>query len=214
MTRRDPPSPADVGGSADQDARRAANGPGTADQDAQGRPLVWNVAGLLGEGVGAMRDYVFENVRLDLGEDLRLAAPVSGRVHLARTNRGLLVDGDVTAVLAMECARCLRDIEVPITAEFESEARPSIDLATGAPVAPDPADEEDDVVRLSDHHELDLERSVREAIQLAEPIAPLDRPDCPGLCVVCGLPLDEGSHDHPDDDVDPRLEALRAFREE
>jgi uncharacterized protein len=214
MTRRDPPSPAGVGGSADQDARRAANGPGTADQDAQGRTLVWNVAGLLGEGVGAMRDYVFENVRLDLGEDLRLAAPVSGRVHLARTNRGLLVDGDVTAVLAMECARCLRDIEVPITAEFESEARPSIDLATGAPVAPDPADEEDDVVRLSGHHELDLERSVREAIQLAEPIAPLDRPDCPGLCAVCGLPLDEGSHDHPDDDVDPRLEALRAFREE
>jgi uncharacterized protein len=200
MTPRDPRSPADHGRSVDQDA--------------QGRPLVWNVAGLLGEGVGAMRDYVFENVRLDLGEELQLAAPVSGRVHLARTNRGLLVDGDVTAVLAMECARCLRDIEVPITAEFQQEARPSIDLATGAPLAADPSDEEDDVVRLSDHHELDLERSVREAIQLAEPIAPLDRPDCPGLCVVCGLPLDEGTHDHPDDDVDPRLEALRAFREE
>jgi hypothetical protein len=29
--------------------------------------------------------------------------------------------------------------------------------------------------------------------------------------VVCGLPLDEGSHNHPDDEVDPRLEALRAF---
>ena len=197
-----------------RDPRSLAHTGGSADQDAQGRPLVWNVAGLLGEGVGAMRDYVFANVRLDLGDDLRLAAPVSGRVHLARTNRGLLVDGDVEAVLAMECARCLRDIEVPITAEFESEARPSIDLATGAPLPSDPADEEDDVVRLSDHHELDLERSVREAIQLAEPIAPLDRPDCPGLCVVCGLPLDEGVHDHPDDDVDPRLEALRAFREE
>ena len=71
--------------------------------------------------------------------------------------------------------------------------------------------EEDDVIRLTDHHELDLERSVREAILLAEPIAPLDREDCPGLCVVCGLPLDEGSHDHPDDEVDPRLEVLRAF---
>jgi hypothetical protein len=32
--------------------------------------------------------------------------------------------------------------------------------------------------------------------------------------VVCGLPLDEGEHDHPDDDIDPRLEALRAFRPE
>jgi uncharacterized protein len=186
-----------------------------ADRDAdETSPLVWNVAGLLGEGVGSMRDYAFEDVRIDLGEDLRLAAPISGRVHLSRTNRGLLVDADVSTSLAMQCARCLRDIDVPIEAAFEQEARPSIDLATGAPLRPDPADEEDDVIRLSDHHELDLERSVREAIQLAEPIAPLDRPDCPGLCVVCGLPLDEGDHDHPDDDVDPRLEALRDFHPE
>jgi DUF177 domain-containing protein len=175
------------------------------------QPLVWNVAGLLGEGAGAMRDYAFDDVTIDLGEDLRLAAPISGRVHLARTNRGLLVDADVTTSLALECARCLREISVPITAEFEGEALPSIDLQTGSPIQADPKDEEDDVIRLSDHHELDLERSVREAILLAEPIAPLDREDCPGLCVVCGLPLDEGSHDHPDDEVDPRLEALRGF---
>lgn len=175
------------------------------------RPLVWNVAGLLGEGIGAARDYVFDEVRIDLGEDLRLASPISGRVHMARTNRGLLIDADVATSLAMQCVRCLRDIEVPIVAEFEQEARPSIDVHSGAVLPPDPADEEDDVIRLSDHHELDLERSVREAILLAEPIAPLDRPDCPGLCVVCGLPLDDGIHDHPDDDVDPRLEALRAF---
>jgi DUF177 domain-containing protein len=176
------------------------------------QPLVWNVAGLLGEGVGAVRDYVFEGVTIDLGEDLQLAEPIAGRVHLARTNRGLLVDADVSTSLAMECARCLREITVPITAEFEAEARPSIDLQTGSPIPADPVDEEDDVIRLTDHHELDLERSVREAIQLAEPIAPLDREDCPGLCVVCGLPLDEGAHDHPDDEVDPRLEALRAFQ--
>jgi uncharacterized protein len=175
------------------------------------QPLVWNVAGLLGEGAGAMRDYAFDDVTIDLGEDLRLATPISGRVHLARTNRGLLVDADVTTSLALECVRCLREITVPITAELQQEALPSIDLQTGSPIGPDPADEEDDIIRLSDHHELDLERSVREAILLAEPIAPLDREDCPGLCVVCGLPLDEGSHDHPDDEVDPRLEALRAF---
>jgi uncharacterized protein len=175
------------------------------------QPLVWNVAGLLGEGAGAMRDYAFDDVTIDLGEDLRLAAPISGRVHLARTNRGLLVDADVTTSLALECARCLREITVTITAELQQEALPSIDLHTGSPIGADPADEENDVIRLSDHHELDLERSVREAILLAEPIAPLDREDCPGLCVVCGLPLDEGLHDHPDDEVDPRLEALRAF---
>jgi len=176
------------------------------------QPLVWNVAGLLGESVGSARDYVFDGVTIDLDDDLRLAAPIEGRVHLARTNRGLLVDADVTTSLAMQCARCLKDIAVSIAAEFEQEARPSIDIVTGAPLPADAADEDDDVIRLTDHHELDLERSVSEAIQLAEPIAPLCREDCPGLCVTCGLPLDEGTHDHPDDEVDPRLEALKAFR--
>jgi uncharacterized protein len=175
--------------------------------------LVWNVAGLLDEGAGSVRDYAVDGVTIDLGEDLRLAAPIDGRIHLAGTNRGLIVSGDFSTSLAMECVRCLREIEVPITVEIEEEALPTIDLHTGQPVPLGAADDPD-LLRLTDHHELDLEQTVREAIQLAEPIAPLDREDCPGLCVVCGLPLDEGSHDHPEDDIDPRLEGLRAFKPE
>jgi uncharacterized protein len=175
--------------------------------------LVWNVSGLLGEGVGAVRDYAVDDVTIDLGDDLRLASPISGRVHLARTNRGLLVSADFATSLAMECVRCLRPTTVPIEVEVEEEALPTIDFHTGQPIEIEAVPDEEPI-RLSNHHELDLEQTVREAIQLAEPIAPLDREDCPGLCVVCGLPLDEGTHDHPDDDVDPRLEALRAFKPE
>jgi uncharacterized protein len=175
------------------------------------QPLLWNVSGLLGEGAGAVRDYAVEGITIDLGDDLRLAAPIDGRVHLARTNRGLVVDADFSTSLALECVRCLREIEVPIQVEIQEEALPTIDFQSGHPVHLVEGDDEE-MLRLTDHHELDLERAVREAILLAEPIAPLDREDCPGLCVICGLPLDEGEHDHPDDDVDPRLEALRAFK--
>jgi len=172
-------------------------------------PLAWNVAGLLGEAPGADRDYAVEGVEIDLGEDLRLAEPIEGRVRLIRTNRGILAAADLYAALALECSRCLRDIAYGVEVRIQEEYLPSLDLATGRPL---PTDDEPDVARLSDHHELDLETPVREAIQLAEPIAPLCRPDCPGLCVVCGGRLDEGTHEHPDDDIDPRLEALRGFR--
>jgi uncharacterized protein len=175
------------------------------------QPLLWNVSGLLGEGAGAVRDYAVEGVTIDLGDDLRLASPIDGRVHLARTNRGLIVDADFSTSLALECVRCLRDIEVPIEVEIQEEALPTIDFHSGQPVSLADGDDED-ILRLTDHHELDLERTVRDAIILAEPIAPLDREDCPGLCVVCGLPLDEGDHDHEDEDIDPRLEALRAYK--
>lgn len=172
-------------------------------------PLAWNVAGLLAEAPGADRDYEVAGVEIDLGEDLRLAEPIEGRVRLIRTNRGILAAVDLYAALALECSRCLRDIAHGVEVRFQEEYLPSLDIATGRPL---PTDDEPDVARLSDHHELDLETPVREAIQLAEPIAPLCRPDCPGLCVVCGGRLDEGAHEHPDDDVDPRLEALRGFR--
>jgi uncharacterized protein len=175
-------------------------------------PLVWNVSGLLGESSGAVRDYAVSGVELDGGEDFRLAGPIDGRVHLGRTNRGLLVDADFATSLATQCARCLRDITVPLAFEIHDEALPSIDFHSGRALSIAAEDEEAGVIVLTDHHELDLEGPVREAILLALPIAPLDREDCPGLCIVCGLPLDEGTHDHPDDEIDPRLEALRGFQ--
>jgi uncharacterized protein len=174
-----------------------------------GEPLTYNVAGLLAEPVGSTRDYVVAGIMLDLGEDLRQSDPVEGTLHLARTNRGLLVIGDLRTSLDTECSRCLRDIEVPLELHIEEEALPSIDLHTGLPLD---TSSEPDALRLNQHHELELEPVVREAIQLAEPIAPLCEPDCPGLCSVCGERLTDGPHDHPDDDIDPRLEALRAFR--
>lgn len=170
--------------------------------------LTWNVAGLLADPPGSERVYPIDDVRIDLG-DLQLAEPVAGHVRLQRTNRGILATAELHAALALPCSRCLRDIEYPVEVQVVEEFLPSVDLSTGQPV---PSGDEPEVLRLTDHHEVELETPIREAIQLAEPIAPLCRPDCPGLCIVCGGRLDEGTHDHPDDDVDPRLEALRAFR--
>jgi uncharacterized protein len=172
-------------------------------------PFAWNVAGLLGDTVGADRHYEVAAARVELPDELILAEPIAGRVRLTHTNRGILARANLHTALAMECVRCLRPTTVHLELAIEDEFLPSLDIATGKPVA---ADDEPDVPRLNDHHELDLAPSVRDAISLAEPIAPLDRADCPGLCPTCGLPLDEGTHDHPADDIDPRLEALRGFR--
>lgn len=171
-------------------------------------PFAWNVTGLLADGPGAQRTEVIDAASIDLGPDLRLARPITGRVRLSRTNRGILAQSELAAALALECSRCLRAVDHPVDIRIDEEYLPSIDVHTGRAVIND----EPDVLRLSDHHELDLETPVREALQLAEPIALVCRPDCPGLCTVCGGRLDDGPHDHPDDDIDPRLEALRGFR--
>jgi uncharacterized protein len=172
-------------------------------------PFVFNVAGLLADDAGAHRDYEVSDASVELPDDLTLAGPLAGTVHLAKTNRGVLANATLHGALTAECVRCLRPAIVPLDLRIEDEYLPSLDLVTGAPIA---AADEPDALRLSDHHELDMGPSVRDAISLAEPIAPLDRPDCPGLCITCGQPLDAGRHDHPDEDLDPRFEALRNLK--
>jgi uncharacterized protein len=173
-----------------------------------GAPLTYPTARLLQEAPGSTRTYEVAGVTIDPGEGLRLADPIEGRVEVVRTNRGLFVRSRLQTSLDTECSRCLREIEVPIELEIEEEILPSIDIATGKPLD---TTAEPDVLRLNDHHELELEQVVREAIQLAEPIAAVCEEACEGLCPECGEHRVPG-HGHDDLPIDPRLEALRAFR--
>jgi uncharacterized protein len=174
-----------------------------------GEPLTFPLAGLLAEPPGTSRIWPVGGVTIPLPDDLRLADPIEGSVRIARTNRGVLVDAALTTSIEGECSRCLREIEIPIAVRVEEEALPSVELTSGVPLD---TSAEPDVVRLNDHHELELGPLVGEAISLAEPIAPLCEPECPGLCPICGERLGPGHVAHPEDVVDPRLEALRGFR--
>jgi uncharacterized protein len=178
--------------------------------DAHGDPLTFNVAGLLAEPAGAVREYRVDGATVDPGEGMLLTRPVSGGVRLLRTNRGLVVETDLRTALAGECARCLRPAATEVRVRLEEEVLPSIDLATGAPVSLEEG-EDPETSRLTDHHELELRPLVVEAISLQEPIAALCEPDCPGLCEECGARLEPG-HTHGEAPIDPRLEALRGFR--
>jgi uncharacterized protein len=172
-------------------------------------PFVYPLAGLLAEPPGERRIYPVHGVTIPLPDDLRLAEPLEGRVEIARTNRGVIVEAHVHTAIEASCARCLRDIEVPLDVDIEEEVLPVIDIASGARLD---TSLEPEATRLTDHHELDAGTLVAEAISLAEPIAPLCEAACPGLCPMCGERLGPGHQAHPDDDIDPRLEALRAFR--
>jgi len=170
---------------------------------------VYPLAGLLAEPPGAERRYEIHGATIALPDDLHLTDPIEGRVRISRTNRGVLVDASLHTAIAGTCSRCLRDIEIPTDVEIHEEALPSVDISTGHALDPKI---EPDVARLTDHHELDLGTLAGEAISLGEPIAPLCEADCPGLCSICGERLGPEHVPHEDDELDPRLEALRAFR--
>jgi uncharacterized protein len=174
--------------------------------------LSYNVASLLRAAPGTSERFPVLVSDVPIAEELELAGPVSGEVRLSRTSRSILVRGHLDAALRERCSRCLRPVVTPVSVDLEEEALPSIDIDTGLPID---TGAEPEALRLDEHHELDLSASVGEALSLAEPIAPLCRPECRGLCLQCGADLNaDPGHAHGEEDIDPRLAGLKAIRDQ
>jgi uncharacterized protein len=61
---------------------------------------------------------------------------------------------------------------------------------------------------------IDLAPVLREYFLLEIPISPLCRPDCKGLCPICGNNLNESTCNHDDESGDPRFSSLKKLLEE
>ncbi len=170
----------------------------------------FNVAGLLREPSGVIRDVRLRDHYVSLGPDVELAGPLDADIRLQRTNRGILVRGNVRAPLRRTCARCTDAYVDDVSVVLDEEFLPSIDPDTGAPLPVDD-DEAVTILRMDEHHEIELDGVLHDELALTEPMHPLCRPDCPGLCVECGGRLDTGDHAHGDDEIDPRLAGLAAL---
>jgi uncharacterized protein len=172
--------------------------------------ISFNVAGLLHEPPGAVRDVRIRDRYVSLGTDVELAGPLDADLRLQRTNRGILVRGELRAPLRRTCARCTDAYVEDVRVMLDEEFLPSIDPDSGAPVALE-AGEDELSLRIDEHHEIDLDSVMHDELALTEPMHPLCRPDCPGLCAECGGRLDTGDHAHGGEEIDPRLAGLAAL---
>jgi uncharacterized protein len=100
------------------------------------------------------------------------------------------------------CMRCLGHAAV----EVEIDAREFHDPDAG------PADERHSEYVADDR--LDVSGWARDVIALELPEQILCRPDCAGLCPICGGDLNLEPHEHAEQQLDPRWEALQSLRDE
>jgi uncharacterized protein len=128
------------------------------------------------------------------------------RVHLqvARDGADVVVDGTIEATVPQVCGRCLES--------FPVELRVPIDLRfVERPMVGDTIELSDDDFETDFyvHDELDLGATVQTETTLALPMKPLCRPNCRGLCRVCGGNRNVVACACPEDPPDPRFAALR-----
>ena len=186
------------------------------------------VVGLLGR-TGERRPLVRDVDPAEFGDEpWGLAEGVEGPVALDLTleavSDGVLVRGDVTAALRIPCARCLAPTVQPRRAAV-TELHRRTGRGPGRGPGPrgraaedegdvDGPDEGEEYVLVDGDTALDLDRMVRDALLLDVPVRVLCRPDCAGLCPVCGRDRNTDPCDHaPAPTGDPRWAALDALRE-
>jgi uncharacterized protein len=126
---------------------------------------------------------------------------VPAALEITRANTGTVFTLAFTARLHGPCYRCLGDavLEVPIRArEYQAESPEDEQMTTPYVVG----------------NTLELSQWARDAVALALPDKILCRPDCAGLCAVCGKNLNEEPHTHEEEHGDPRWAALEALRDQ
>jgi len=145
--------------------------------------LVVNVLDLL-RRAGATKDvHVVARAEEFAFDDPRIAdtADVAVNIHLESGTGGIVATGDTCVGWSSQCRRCLR----PVAGESRSELHEVFarEAARGEVSLADP-----DALPLTGD-QIDFVPVVREVVLLGLPLAPLCRPDCPGLCPRCGADL-------------------------
>ncbi len=126
---------------------------------------------------------------------------VTAELVITRAVTGMVFALAFTVRLHGPCYRCLGDavLELPIRVrEYQASAPDDDELRTP----------------YLDGNQLDVSAWARDAVALALPQKILCRPDCPGLCPVCGANLNDGPHEHSAETADPRWAALEALRDD
>jgi uncharacterized protein len=123
-----------------------------------------------------------------------IEGPIRGELLLESVVEGILVSGVLAGAFRVRCARCLVELDRPFAVEvqelFEAE--------------PDP---EGDAYALPPEGLIQPEPMLRDVVGVELPFAPLCRPDCQGLCSVCGEDRNLGACPGHDE-IDPRWAAL------
>lgn len=125
---------------------------------------------------GASRRLALRETVEGLGTELARVpddAPIEADLLMESLVEGILVTGSVRGTLALRCARCLLAFDGSFAVQVEELFTPD-------------ADADGDEYPLDLAGELDPDQMIRDVVGVELPFSPLCRPDCLGLCEVCG----------------------------
>jgi uncharacterized protein len=165
------------------------------------RPFRLNVGFIVHQEVGYKHEFSFEFEQIQISDDLDLRH-FEGLATIGRTPQGLIIQAEFSAETTLECVRCLNEFDRNLSWTF-----------TELYAFNEKSVSESDLVLPDDAH-IDLQPLIREYALLEIPINPICKPDCKGLCAVCGEDLNLSDCGHRNIADESPFSALKGLLEE
>jgi uncharacterized protein len=148
-----------------------------------------------------------ECIRGDEGLDFTLQK-VDVDCLVTKTASTIYIKGTLSAIIKINCSRCLEDVNEPLAADFDytlipekSETREDLELTA-----------EELEISYYQGDFIDLEPIICEQIILQIPIKALCKEECRGLCPHCGINLNVETCNCHLEVVDIRMAALKNIK--
>jgi uncharacterized protein len=129
------------------------------------------------------------NQKLDLFNTGTVSTSFTAVLSIRPAGSGVIhITGRVQADPQFECSRCLREFPYHIDTELNIDLAPATVLGT----APDHELARSELdMEFYQGEEIEPLDVVKEQLLISVPMVPVHRPDCKGLCPVCGTDLNE-----------------------
>lgn len=149
-----------------------------------------------------------EELRLPQAAEIVFPTPVRILGQLTRVAEQVYFQGTIVGMISTPCSRCVE----MTTHDFEVETQVMF-LPPSAAASREDAEtvglEDEPDLYVHDGMKLDLAPPVYDQVVLAFPVQPLCRPDCAGLCQICGGNRNETSCACRAESGDPRFALLK-----
>jgi uncharacterized protein len=155
-----------------------------------------------------------EGLEFDFKDEMvsdTILSPVNAHLRVDKFDTEVLVKGELTTEVHLQCSRCLKDFGQTLSVPVEVVYHPAEELKKEDHYA---IPNEELNTDFYSGEELDLFTIMKEQIELNLPMKPLCDDLCKGLCTRCGTDLNTGNCKCSVSGIDPRFAALKQLKKE
>jgi uncharacterized protein len=155
-------------------------------------PFLINIGFLINQSIGYARVIPIEAEEFDFDDEF-VVKKLAGEIELIRNQDGFRSMAEFKGYIDNECGRCLEPFQEMVHGTFE-------EFFTFPFIEPS-----EDEIQVSESGNVDFKPILHDYILMEIPISPVCKPDCKGLCDICGANrnLIDCGHQHSHDDEEP-----------